>query len=391
MKKISILLLLSLSLNAKTFTVSETGSLTVSEALVKCNTNDTILITTGTYSYTTIVNKSCKIIGIGDVIFDGKNRANGKICFNITANNVKISNIKIRNYTYGINIPSATGCYIQKVNTSCTGDTTNSYSGRGIQLGSYNVSSANSNTITNCIVYNSAAEGISVNGNGNYVSNCFVYCDENNGYAATDYYLNVNGNKNIIRGCVVKRVGNLSHCGHGIGVKGNCTGNIITLCIAYNMSESFYVRHRGAKFNDFSYCKGVNSNNGSYSVRDGASYNTFTSCSDSAGSSSVRFFDTVEDGGATYCGRHNTFNKCTFKNKYVGVFFDGYSVPSIADSNLIVNCVFANMNYLFRATRENRDNEMVFCTIKNVLNYYFGSTKLNFDYTNSTFINSKNQ
>lgn len=388
MKKISILLLLSLSLNAKTFTVSETGSLTVSEALVKCNTNDTILITTGTYSYTTIVNKSCKIIGIGDVIFDGKNRANGKIAFNITANNVKISNIKIRNYTYGINIPLATGCYIQKVNASYIGDTTNSYSGRGIQLGSYNVSSANSNTITNCIVYNSAAEGISVNGNGNYVSNCFVYCDENNGYAPTDYYLNVNGNKNIIRGCVVKRVGNLSHYGHGIGVKGNCEGNVITICIAYNMDESFYVRHRGAKNNIFENNKSIN---GSIVCRDGASYNTFKNCKDSAGACAIRFLDTVEDGGANSSGHHNTFINCLFKNKYTGISYDPYSVASPADSNLIANCRFENIRYLFRSSRENRGNKMINCTILNVPNYKYGSFALNIDQASSTFINSKNQ
>lgn len=402
MKKtiLSIILLTSLNVISKTYYVSvvsvgvgsgskENPMSSITNALTKCKDNDTIFVNSGIYNSSTTINKPCTIIGIDSVIFDGKNRAGGKICFNITANNVKIFKINIRNYTYGINIASSTGCCIDKVSTSCTGDIISSYSGRGIQLGSYSVSSANSNTIINCTIRNSAAEGLSINGDNNYVFNCSIKCDENTANAATDYYLIINGNNNIISNCHTERIGNLSHYGHGIGFKGNCQNNLVINCRSVNMSECFYVRHRGVKYNTFVKCKAYNSVEGAYAIRDGASYNTFTNCSDTLGYSSIDFFDTVEDGGATYCGRFNIFNNCSFKNKQVGIYFNEYSVESIADSNLVANCTFENIKYFTEVSRPNGENFISNCILKNIPQYKSGSTQLNLKTSYIRFINSQ--
>jgi hypothetical protein len=375
-----IFTLMNLSINAKT-TYAIGGN--VDLALSKCAINDTILISSGTYSLTSTINKPCTIIGLGTVVYDGGNRAANKIAFNITSNNVKLKNITIKNYGYGVNIPGSTGCVIENVDISSTGDINNAYSGRGIQLGSYGSTVANSNTVTSCKVHNSAAEGLTVNGNFNSINNCTVTCNENTAHAATDYYLTINGSYNVVYGCYVERIGNLSHYGHGIGMKGNCQKNTIINCTVLNCSDSFFVRHRGAKYNTFMDCKVLYSIGGAYAIRDGASYNTFVNCSDSLGHSSIRFFDTTEDGGATFCGRHNIFTNCSFKNKVIGVFFDSYNVASIADSNYICNSKFENISYLFTANRENKVNELINCKVVNLKFYKSGSQLLNVIYSDS--------
>lgn len=321
-------------------------------------------------------------------LYNGGNRANGKIGFNLIAKSyIIINNFQITNYKYGITTGAGHHLTINNVNVMSMGDIQDNYNGNGIQLGLTGTSFSNYNSITNCLVVNSAAEGISVNGSNNVITNNKVYCNEgimgSGNNAATDYYILINGNFNSITNCYTERVGNLSHYGHGIGFKYNSSVNTVIKCKSVNMSEDFYVRHRGAKYNKFINCVGIRGSG--FVVRDGASNNTFESCVSDSTSSGIRFCDTSEDGGAQYAGRKNIFKNCIIKNSPYGIYFDSYDQISRVDSNFIVNCNFNKINFLFRSNKENVYNLIINCIFTNIKNLSTGSFPVSVMYIKSVF------
>ena len=322
-------------------------------------------------------------------LFDGGDRTTGDGIDINGAANISIHNIQLKNYEYGIYTwsSSSTNLLLDNIIVMSVGDIDASYSGLGI-----GIIYADNNTVRNCIVVNSCAEGITVVANNNLIVNCKVYCDEDmTADASTDYYIAVTGNHNIFRNCYIERVGDLEHIGHGMGLKGDCENNLFEDCIAKDMEGGgFYVRHRGAKYNEFRNCKAIGTLDDvlAFLVRDGASYNTFNNCFSDSCTSGIRFVDTDEDGGAHYCGRHNTFNNCIINNSIWGIEFLDYSVASPADSNLFANCVFNNGTYLFETARENYDNEMVNCIVSDFQTLNTGSEALVFDYSYSDFYNN---
>ncbi|MCB0397200.1 MAG: T9SS type A sorting domain-containing protein [Flavobacteriales bacterium] len=321
-------------------------------------------------------------------LLDGGNRGNYKIGMNLPGRSyIVIRNFQITNYSYGVNTGNAHHLVLDNIITMYTGAINDSYSGRGIQLGSWSTAVSSDNVVSNCIVVNSAAEGLSINGHNNKVTNCKVYCNEgvigSGNNAATDYYLLVDGNNNEITDCYVERIGDLAHYGHGIGAKWDCEYNVFTNCTAVNMTEDFYVRHRGAKYNIFVGCHAINGR--AFVVRDGASFNRFIDCRADDVKSGIRFMDTTEDGGAQYAGRHNTFENCIINKAYLGVHFDDYDQVSPADSNTIAFCIFNRVDYLFYCGRPNSNNEMLNCIVTNSGSLKAGSYALNFDYAHSAF------
>jgi len=325
-------------------------------------------------------------------LLNGGDRAASKIGMNLPGRSyITIKNFQITNYAYGVNTGNASYLTLDNIITMYTGDIVASYSGRGIQLGSWGTSVSSYNNISNCVVVNSAAEGLSINGNNNTVTNCRVYCNEglmgSGNNASTDYYLIVCGNNNTITGCYTERVGNLAHYGHGTGVKYDCLNNTFIGCKSVNMTENFYVRHRGVKYNTFKNCVAVRGRG--FCIRDGASYNTYENCIADSTTGGIRIQDTSEDGGAQYAGRHNVIKNCIIKNSSLGVFFDDYDQVSPADSNTIVNCTFDNIDYLFYCGRENKNNEIVNCIISNVDNLKSGSYALSMNFNYSNFYNNK--
>ena len=325
-------------------------------------------------------------------LLDGGYRSAG---IGITAHGRKyiiIKNIQIRNYQYGFYAWDAHNIKISNIIAMNFGDINADYDGYGIVFGSL----ASNNTIENCSVLNAAAEGISIYGDNNYLKNCRVYADDNStgDKSATDYYIHIGGNNNIVEGCYVERIGNLEHGGHGIDIKGNCENNLILNSVSKGMAdEGFELRHRGVRYNTLENCIAINCG---YAIRDGASYNTIKNCkSINASYSAVLFYDTDEDGGAQYCGRHNVFENCIFQDtKGYVISFVEYNLPSIADSNTFVNCVFDGGEYLFNCDRENKNNKMVNCIVTNVKNYYTTAINqpmeypLNFDFKYTVFWNN---
>lgn len=306
---------------------------------------------------------------------------------------INIKNIQIINYKNGIYAYGANFIKLENVLAMNLGDINEDYSGRGIAIGS----NANDNQIKNCVIYNSCAEGISVIGDRNTVFNCKVYCDDNSTGAksAMDYYINIKGSYNNIENCYIERVGNLVHLGHGISLKGDCEYNVIKNCVAKGFGTvGFQLRHRGVKYNQLLNCIAIDCG---YGIRDGASDNLIKNCKTiNSKAGAVLFYDTVEDDGAQYAGRNNIFENCIFHNSSQSdvITFGHYSVPSIADYNIFVNCIFDGGRYLFKCDRENNNNKMINCIVVNVNRFYrtaWGQSEhypLNFDFEYSVFWNN---
>lgn len=317
--------------------------------------------------------------------FDGGNRAFG-IGFNCRNQKyLVIKNFQIQNYAYGL-IAGGAGqdagnLTLYNVNTRFTGNVSSSYAGYGILFGSMGTLFSSNDTIINCQVVNSAAEGISLNGNNSFVKGCKVYCNETSSNAATDYYMMVTGSYNLLDSCYIERAPGLSHSGHGYSAKTNAEQvidqglnlpaiasehNTFRFCVARNMGESFCVRHRTARYNLFYHCKAIgthtgiaNSSSGEGNgvvIRDGASDNIFDGCIAENCASAIRFNDTVEDGDtgsnpSGHPGNNNLIINGIEINCYAGINFNDYSIPSDAGNNIIANCTFYKTRYFFIASR----------------------------------------
>ena len=324
-------------------------------------------------------------------LLDGGDRSTGT-CIDIEVKYITLKNIQIQNYRVGIEAWDSHNLQISNIVTMNFGDINADYDGYAIDISG----PASNNTIENCSVLNSAAEGISIYGDNNHVKNCRVYADDNStgDKSAADYYIHVGGNNNTIENCYVERIGNLAHGGHGIDLKGeNCENNLILNSVSKGMAwDAFELRHRGVKHNTLENCTAIGSG---YIIRDGASYNTIKNCkSINAASSAISIYDDIEDGGPTYCGRHNVFENCIFQNTGDYVIDFTYDLPSIADSNTFVNCIFDGGDYLFNCDRENNANKMINCIVTNVQNYYTTANNqpisfpLNFDFEYTDFWNN---
>ncbi len=319
--------------------------------------------------------------------YDGVDRASG-IGFDLQDEQyLVIRNFQIRNYAYGVLLGSGSQAdaghhVLYNINVRSIGNVNGGYSGMAIRLGSMGTDFANHNTLTNCLVVNAAAEGMSINGDHNQLTGCMVLCnDVVTSNAATDYYIFVCGSFNTVDDCTIEREPGLAHNGHGIGVKSNAEQvvddglplpviapqyNLFRNCTAYNVGESFYVRHRLVEHNTFQHCTAYGTHtgaNGSGSgegnamvVRDGASNNVFDGCVAENCLSGFNFLDTVEDGDTGvnppgHPGNDNTFSNCIIRNCYIGVRFNDYSIPSDAGDNTIANCTFYKTRYMFQAGR----------------------------------------
>lgn len=93
---VTFLIVPSLNIFPKEILVSNTGSFrTIKQAIEIAQVNDVVIIKSGIYAEGNIkVDKSIKIVGEGDPVIDGNSE--GEI-FTVTANNVTISNLVIKN------------------------------------------------------------------------------------------------------------------------------------------------------------------------------------------------------------------------------------------------------------------------------------------------------
>lgn len=308
--------------------------------------------------------------------YTGTSRTSGLICFNAEdAQYLIIKNFQISAYGYGVFL----GGSIQKgnnklynVNVMTIGDPANSYNGSAILLGSMGEKFSDHNILTNCLVVNSCAEGIDINGDNNTLIGCKVYCNENTSFASTDYFILVCGSFNLIKNCYINRTPGQSGSGHGISIKSNAEQTIdgglplptisprynkILYCQTVNMGEGYCFRHRPVQYNIISSCRSSGNNGGStetegegngVTIRDGASWNICEKLWVDSCDSGIKFVDTGEDGGATsHPGNYNKIYDCVFSNCFLPVYFADGGVSTDAGDNLISNCSFYLGKYFF--------------------------------------------
>ena len=333
--------------------------------------------------------------------YTGSSRSSG-IAFDARPRSyITLKNFQIRTYEYaflggGTKAQNAGNLVLENVNAMTLGNTSSSYSGKGLQVGDMGTKFSNRNTLTNCLVINAGAEAFDINGNYNTLTGCKAFCSENTGNAATDYYILICGTKNTITSCYAERQAGISHGGHGIGAKTNAEqvidqglaldtipadSNSFINCSAKNIAESFFVRHRLAKYNYFDHCSAIGTHTGTsdddgegggITIRDGASYNTFNGCTITDCATGITFEDTVEDGdtGGSPTGHPGNYNfvlNGIIKNCYIGVEYSDYSIQSDAGNNTIGNCTFYKTRYLHYAARH-------CANMKYIGNIYYGTS-----------------
>lgn len=318
-------------------------------------------------------------------VLDGGNRARG-IGIDLSGRHkITIRNICATRYAVGVRAGNPNQNFIENhnlenVNVSTVGATNAPYSGNGITLGSMGTRYSNGVTVRDSLIVNSAAEGLTLNGNDNVATNVKVYCNDTaTNSAATDYYILVTGNKNIVEDSVVTRAPLLPHQGHGFSIKSNAeqvidrglkfpavnpTGNLFRNNLAVNVGEGFVVRHRGVRFNTFRDNRAVGTHTGTgkcgegngISIRDGASDNVFLNTKIENVCSAIRFRDTVEDGDTGpnplgHPGHNNIIDGAEVRNAYYGIDFNDYSIQSDAGSNTIQNSRFTLTRFFFSVNR----------------------------------------
>lgn len=334
-------------------------------------------------------------------LLDGGNRNQG-IGINLRGRkDITLQNISVMRYAYGVIAGNSSQSFVEhhlltNVNVSTTGNVSDDYSGIGISLGSMGTQYSNGVTVRNALIVNAAAEGLTLNGDGNLADNVKVYCNENTGYAATDYYVMVTGNDNIVQNSLANRKPGLAHSGHGFSIKSNAEQvvdrgqpfpivdperNLFRNNVAYNLGEGFVVRHRGVRFNTFRDNKAYGTHTGwddcgdgnGISIRDGASDNQFINTLIENVCSAISFNDTTEDGDSGphppgHPGNNNVIDNAIVNNAYVGLDFNEYDVQSDAGANTIRNSRFTLTRYMFYAHRH--------ATLMRYLNSSFSGTAL---------------
>ena len=317
---------------------------------------------------------------------NGGDRNTG-IAINLTSRSyINLQNIQIHDYANGIYAYATTNSIVDNITAITLGDVNASYSGQGIVFGSF----ADNNTIKNCLVYNAAAENISVAGNNNTIDNCKSFSDDNQTSASsTDYYIVAAGNNNLIKNCYAERIGNLEHGGHGIGFKEYAQDSLIEDSTSVNMSGSFYFRHSPVFNNTIRNCHVLNSDEGLL-MRDGAHDNVFENCIIDNAYYAIAFIDAFnEDDGAPNTAEANVIKNSLITNtRYAVIAFEQFERPSDVVNNRIENCTIDNAQYLIYSERENINNSMTNTIITNVANYSIGSVAVNFNFDYSNFWNN---
>lgn len=323
-------------------------------------------------------------------LLDGNDRTTGTAIKITSKQHLELHNLQIQYYRFGVSVYASNNLKVKNVIAMHFGDLNNSYDGKGMV---YNASS--NSLIEDCVVYNAAAEGIAINSNNFHLNRCRVFCDDNStgSASATDYYIHIGGNSNLIEECYVERVGNLSHTGHGINLKGNCQNNIIRNCVSKMKTAGYQLRHRGVRNNLIENCVAIGCG---YIIRDGASNNIIRNCRTESAPYAALFYDTAEDQNGQFVGTDNIFENCLFQNTTntcINFYHNGSTTYStIVEDNTFVNCVFDGGVHLFNLDLENYGHKISNSVITNVQNYtkstYSSPFPLNVEFENSVFHNN---
>ncbi len=298
-------------------------------------------------------------------------------------NYVIFRNLQITNYSQGIQATSTYNSYLvfERINGKTFGSATNSgsswyacfinfetfddskkyWNDKGPYSGNDHMKFINLRSV------NASLAGIYAVGDGNNLfEGCKSYNDRVTEPERQDYHIAFNGHNNIARNCYVENYNttrtNIST--HGIGVRGaynafglGSTYNLIEKSEAVNTSEGFYFRNYGSNYNVIKDCK-VGNNSNIANLLSTSHENT---------------------GGVWFWGgvNHNIVERVIIENVTKGIGFydnkeDDYPNSSIANNNIVRNCVINNTLYALYTEGEVSnspliDNKIINCTINNAI------------------------
>lgn len=276
---------------------------------------------------------------------------------------------------------------------SATSNSLLNYKGVGI------ISNGDYSKVENCFVLNAGAEGIKVSNSKNQIHRGNqVY--SNNNINPTDYYYLVTNDaeNNEFHNLYLERVGDLEHFGHGLTLKVSAMKNKFYSSTVKN--TTIECSFSNVFDNYFENCKVIGGvdKNGSILIANGAHHNTFQNCT-VENAQGIAFADWKDGFSSPYdtknAGNNNQFNNCTVNNCAVGINFHYFNkLEGAAHHNTFTDCIFTNLDTLFRVDRPNYSNQMLGGKVENVVTYkqelvYKNTYSLNFDINSNTiFLNN---
>lgn len=315
---------------------------------------------------------------------DGGNRATAGTAIKLYRQYICLKNFHITNYQHGIDVWNGLHTKLENIVGAQFGNTNEYYNGKGITVGN-----SSECIISNCFIYNAAAEDISLYSSGSGISrknilrHCKVFCDDNSTtHSSTDYYIyvtaigNAASSENLIEHCYIERVGNLIHTGHGYTfiAKENASNknNTVRNSVSENIIQLVLIRGPETRDSLFTELKSTNGASGRHNRFDKIEIQGNSWLEDAGAAAIVFYMDTTIVLGYPFSAKHNTFSNCRFHNCPVGISLFYYMSPTgashSADSNQIVNCSFVNTDPVIDGAfvtnqRQNQGNAFINCII----------------------------
>lgn len=321
-----------------------------------------------------------------------------------------IKNIQIKDYRFPIDaLSGANNLLFENVIVKNAGGSQSD--GMGFRLTNYD---NHHNVIKNSISINSSMTAYALCGDYNKVLGCKSFADEDDGVLkggiSMDYHVAISGSNNVVKRHYAVHVGDLTHTGHGIVLKGKgykTENNIIEDCDIININGSIELRHRQVKNNRVTNIriKAIDSrNSGGVHFRDGASYNIVEKVSIQGlkgKNGAFSFYDTVEDGGTKLAASNNVIKNVWIADTDLGIRIGSSSTSTkkhMIHDNIITNCTFYNVKTLIRffSTAKGGNNIIQNSIINKTKKHYYKSVtpkgwlKRNNNYYDNEFDNPTN-
>jgi hypothetical protein len=319
-------------------------------------------------------------------------------------NYTRIMNFRIEDFWTGVSL-NGVSCQVYNVVGARFGNPAIDFHGNGMSIG------GSLNSVWNCVVFNSAANGIAINSQYSTIDSCRVYCNDNVGYGPTDYYFVICGHvapnntamMNTISNCKCERRygpnGFPSHGGAGFafqGLKSTTPSlneitkqNTVQDCHVKGMTYPFHLRGANTEDNKILRCTadvtasgappGMNDleMKGSISLAGGVRNNRFSRVWLTSALAAVSIYGMPEEYEETeYAAYGNEFENCIFHNcerafdlQYRWTNNDGEGTEQDVFANKFTNCTFAanpsKTTHLFWANRQVAYNQVKNCIFVN--------------------------
>ncbi len=331
-------------------------------------------------------------------LFDGEGAGNNPFTFSASSY-ITIKNIQAKNYA-----GTRAAIYFNNSNNIYVNNCIVEKFDRGINIAG-GIATSFDNVVTNSIVLNGYRTNFQINGKNQLMQNCMSYADNTVG-DATDYYYSMRGENNVLRNNYGNRVGILRHTGHGLSIStlstitnGSDTGttqyNFIDGHISVNMAKPIEFRHGGTKNNIARGIVGYTGTSGAKTAggitfRDNASFNIVEDSYIHDSNRGISYVESIEVGVGL--GHDNIIRNSIFSNNIFGIRIENSnSIVGDGSNNKIYNCIFNNLDALFRIVDSNitfSNNEFKNNIFNDVVIEVSGSTLNGWDFEYNNFFNS---